>query len=312
MKKNLRELSKLRDSISYVYFEHAVLEQDEFSLVAIREDGRIPIPVASTTCILLGPGTSITHSAVRIASENGCMIIWCGEKIQRFYAAGLGETRNSDNLMFQVEACMNENRHMRVIRRMYLRRFGSIPDQHYTLQQLRGMEGIRVREAYRFASRVYGIPWKGRNYKDDDWDAADPLNQALSYANTILYGICHASIVSLGFSPAIGFIHTGKQLSFVYDIADLYKADISIPSAFSAVKEFSMSTEKLEQLVRKKMRIEINNKKLMRRIPEDLEWIFDIGEGSDEYEERVGNLWNQNGSVQGGKNWGDINYNNDN
>ena len=73
-----------------------------------------------------------------------------------------------------------------------------------------------------------------------------------------------------------------------------------------------MSTEKLEQLVRKKMRIEINNRKLMRRIPEDLEWIFDIGERSDEYEERVGNLWNQNGSVQGGKNWGDINYNNDN
>ena len=306
MKKNLQELPKLRDSISYVYIEHAIVERDEFSIVAIREDGRIPIPVASTTCLLLGPGTSITHAAVLTAAENGCMIIWCGEQVQRFYASGTGETRSAEHALLQAKLCMNSQAHLQVVKRMYLRRFGTIADESSTLQQLRGMEGIRVREAYRLASRTYGIEWKKRNYKTADWDEADPINQALSYANTILYGICHAAIVSLGFLPGLGFIHTGKQLSFVYDVADLYKADITVPAAFSAVKEWSGTDGKeLQSRVRANMRRELSRRKLLRRIPEDLEWIFQAEIPQEEAEETVGALWDEDGELPGGLNWGE-------
>ena len=303
-KKNLRALPKLRDSISYVYFEHAVIEQDGFSIVAIRKDGRIPIPVASTTCLLLGPGTSISHAAVRTASENGCMILWCGEQVQRFYAAGIGETRSADNLILQANLWGNEATHREVVKRMYLRRFGDITDDNYTIQQLRGMEGIRVREAYRLAAKTYSIQWNGRSYKATDWDAADPINQALSYANTILYGLCHAAIVSLGFHPGLGFIHTGKQLSFVYDVADLYKADVAIPAAFGAVKESNV--HELESCVRSRMRKELNQRKLLKRIPLDLEWIFQIETSEDVSDDEIGKLWGENGrTLTGGVNWGE-------
>ena len=244
--KNLRALPKLRDSISYIYTEHAVIEQDEFSLVIIRKDGRIPVPVSSITCLMLGPGVKITHAAIKTAAENGCMIIWCGDHIQSFYASGMGETRSAESLMLQAKLCMNPVLHKMVVRRMYLRRFGSIVDGSYTIQQLRGMEGVRVREAYQLASKMYGVKWQSRNYKMSKWNDSDPINRALSCANTVLYGLCHAAIVSLGFSPGLGFIHTGKQMSFVYDIADLYKADITIPAAFSAVAE-NLHDEDLEK-----------------------------------------------------------------
>ena len=301
--KNLRALPKLRDSISYVYIEHAVIEQDDFSLMILRQDGRIPIPVSSTTCLLLGPGVSITHAAVKAAAENGCMLIWCGDHIQAFYASGTGETRSAENLMLQAKLCMNPELHKSVVQRMYLRRFGSIADESYTIQQLRGMEGVRVREAYQLASKTYGVKWRSRDYKMSDWNDSDPVNRALSCANTVLYGLCHAAVVSLGFSPGLGFIHTGKQLSFVYDVADLYKADITIPAAFSAVAE-DMRAENLESHVRRKVRTLLSSQKLLRRIPEDLEWIFHVNTQDDEPEEQVGDLWEDGGSIKGGKNWG--------
>jgi len=268
----------------------------------ICADGKIPIPVSSTTCLLLGPGTSITHSAIKTAAENGCMIIWCGENVQKFYAFGMGETRSAENLLFQAKLCMDPKGHLEVVKRMYLRRFGNIADKNSTIQQLRGMEGVRVREAYQLASRTYGIPWDSRNYKTTNWNYSDPINRALSCANTVLYGLCHASIISLGFHPGLGFIHTGKQLSFVYDVADLYKADIAIPAAFSAVRQNPPPSE-LESLVRRKMRQELSKRKLLKRIPEDLEWIFHVDTEAEGAEENIGNLWDISGTLEGGRNW---------
>ena len=300
-KVNYRSLPKLRDSISYVYIEHAILEQDTYSLVAIRNDGRIPIPVSSTTCLLLGPGTSITHAAVKTAAENGCMILWCGERVQRFYAFGTGETQSAENLLLQARLCTNPETHLEVARRMYRRRFGSISDQSYTLKQLRGMEGIRVREAYRLASKTYGIQWKKRNYKMTDWEDSDPVNQALSYANTILYGLCNAAIISMGFSPGLGFIHTGKQLSFVYDVADLYKASLTIPVAFASAKE--VGAQPLEVCVRRRMRAELTRMKLLKRIPEDLEWVFQVPLSEEDDSKDIGELWDEEGTLDGGVNY---------
>lgn len=249
--KNLQELPKLRDSITYLYLEHAVIEQNDTAIVAIQKDGRIPIPIAAMTCLLLGPGTSVTHAAIRAICENGCMAIWCGEGATRFYAAGIGETRSAKNLLCQAKACMDEALHMQAVRRMYAIRFPNVKTDHLTLQQIRGMEGIRVRKAYELASRMTGVKWNKRSYKNQDWDMADPVNQALSEANAMLYGLCHAAIVSLGYSPGLGFVHTGKQLSFVYDIADLYKAETTIPAAFETVQHHDKSSKEIRLRCRK-------------------------------------------------------------
>ena len=198
--KNLQELPKLRDSVSYLYIEHAIIEQNDTAIVAIKKDGRVPIPIAAMTCLLIGPGVSITHAAIRAICENGCMAIWCGEKMGRFYASGIGETRSAKNLLIQAKACMDDTMHLEVAKRMYAFRFPKMDVSNKTLQQLRGMEGIRIRKAYELASKITGIQWKKRSYKQDDWDASDPINQALSEGNALLYGICHAAIISLGYS----------------------------------------------------------------------------------------------------------------
>ncbi len=156
---------------------------------------------------------------------------------------------------------------------MYIRRFGNISCNNYTLQQLRGMEGIRVREAYKLASRTTGIPWTARTYKKDNWNAQDPINLALSVANSLLFSICQAAIISLGYSTGLGFIHTGKQLSFVYDIADLYKAEISIPAAFLSAKYPGTD---LSTAVRNNCRKYIQQAHLLKRIPEDIECLNDL------------------------------------
>lgn len=299
MNNDLQALPKLRDSISYVYLEHAVIEQDHASIVAIQKDGRIPIPVSSVTCLLLGPGTKVTHAAIKAAAENGCMVVWCGENALHFYASGTGETRSAANLLRQAELCVHPDSRLEVAKRMYIRRFGNISNPDYTLQQLRGMEGIRVREAYKLASRTTGIPWSSRTYKKDDWNAQGPINLALSQANALLYSVCHAAIVSLGYSPGLGFIHTGKQLSFVYDIADLYKAEITIPAAFTAVK---YAGNDLSAAVRKNCRSYFQQAHLLKRIPEDIEWLFHLPETEMRDSLPIGNLWDPEGEIPGGFN----------
>lgn len=298
---DLNTLPRLSDSISYLYIEKAVIEQEAASITAFRKGERIPIPVAAIGVLFLGPGTKITHAAVRTASDCGCMLIWCGEGASRFYASGMGETRSAANLLNQAKRCMDEKQHMKVVRRMYEIRFPNISCEGKTLQQIRGMEGIRVREAYKLWSKTTGIKWNKRSYKSDDWDEADPINKAISIANTVLYGVCHAAIVSLGYSAGLGFVHTGKQLSFVYDIADIYKADVTIPAAFNAV---SRSSEPADYAVRTITRQYIKQCGIMKRIAKDIAWILSAdAEDEDLNKAGAGELWNGEGTVSGGVNY---------
>lgn len=302
--KNLQELPKLKDSISYLYLEHAVIEQNDTAIVAIQKQGRTPIPIAAMTCLLLGPGTSITHAAIRAICDNGCMAIWCGEHAERFYAAGIGETRSAKNLLIQAKACVDPDRHLETAKRMYHIRFSNMKTTGLTLQQLRGMEGIRVRKAYELAAKTTGVRWKKRSYKTEEWEQADPINRALSEANALLYGLCHAAIVSLGYSPGLGFIHTGKQLSFVYDVADLYKVETTIPAAFEAIQKMKQGEEQKKQ-IRLTCRAYFANTHILSRIAQDLAWIFrdDAVEEMDNFS-KVGSLWDdESETISGGTNY---------
>lgn len=301
MPKDLHRLPKLRDSLSFLYIEHAVIEQDDMAIRVIRADGHVPVPIAAMTVLMFGPGVSITHAAIKAICDNGCTVVWCGESASRFYAVGMGETRSADNLLLQAKACMDAQLHMQVVRRMYLRRFPDMDCGNMTLQQIRGLEGIRVREAYRQFAQQYGVPWKHRDYKTTAWDEADPINRALSVANNVLYSICQGAIVSLGYSAGLGFIHTGKMLSFVYDIADLYKAECSIPAAFSVVGQ---GYADLDGEVRSACRRLLKAQKIMKRIPEDIAWILDVRNVQEqEAELPIGDLWDADGKrISGGVN----------
>ena len=271
-------LPKFRDGLGYLYLERGKIEQTQRAIEFFDKEGRTMVPVSALGVLMLGPGTSITHEAVKTLTDNGCLITWVGEQGVRFYAQGGGETRQGYQLMRQAELASDPVKRMAVVRRMYQYRFDEDLDPALTIEQVRGMEGARVRKAYAEASRQFGVPWRGRAYVRQHWGASDTINRALSAANACLNGLCHTAIVSMGYSPGLGFIHQGKQLSFVYDIADLYKADITIPAAFATVAE---SEEKVESRVRAACRQKFKEAKLLQRILPDIDVLLDLQETAD-------------------------------
>lgn len=302
---DLRILPKVRDSLSYLYVEHCRVEQEAKAIALHDIDGKTSVPCASLLLLMLGPGTSISHAAVRVLADSGCLVAWVGEEGVRFYAQGMGETRSARGLLRQAQLASHPPSRLAVVVRMYRMRFAEPLSPGLTLQQIRGKEGIRVREAYARASRETGIPWHGRTYRRDGWGDADAVNRALSAANSCLYGVCHAAIVAAGFSPALGFIHTGKMLSFVYDVADLYKADISIPAAFRAASEGDAG---VESRVRFACRDAFREQRLLARIIPDIQTALSLDGETDvafDWDAAApGGLWDpQQGETEGGVNY---------
>ncbi|MBN1977399.1 MAG: type I-E CRISPR-associated endonuclease Cas1 [Anaerolineae bacterium] len=285
--KDLHELPKLADSLTYLYVEHAIVEQKQKGIEIVNQDGATLAPAAALTVLLLGPGTRITHAAVKSLADNGCAIVWVGEDGMRCYAHGGGETRKAYHLLHQARLVSDPALRLEVCKRMYRQRFNDLAlDNTLDIQQLRGMEGARVRTAYMQASIRYGVEWRGRCYDRHNWGGSDPINNALSAANALLNGLCHAAIVSGGYSPALGFIHTGLQSSFVYDIADLYKVEITIPVAFRTV---GASRERVQPRVREACRQAFKEARLLQRILPDIERLLAVppgvlaaGEGADD------------------------------
>jgi len=266
MNRDLQELPRFDDNWTFLYFEKGHIEQDQMSVAYFTEYKKIPIPVETLSLLMLGPGTTITHEAMKRISASRCMIEWVGEDGVRFYASGLAQTYSSRNLLQQVRLYANDFERLRIVRKMYRMRFDEDLSENLSLEQLRGKEGARVRTAYRELAGKHGVKWDGRSYDQSEWQSASPINRALSAANSTLYGIVHSAIIASGCSPALGFVHQGKQLSFVYDIADLYKTEIAVPVAFEVSKESSSP----ETTVRRKMRDLFREKKLMKRIIPDI------------------------------------------
>jgi CRISP-associated protein Cas1 len=301
---SLRALPKVRDSWSYLYVDRGRIARDTYGVTLVDERGKVPIPAASLTLLMLGPGTTISHAAVQALAASGCLIAWTGEEAVRFYAIGMGETSSSRNLLQQVAAYGDPTTRISVVRRLYEMRFGEALDPGLSLRQIRGREGARVRDAYAAAARATGVEWRGRSYDKREWARADPVNRALSSANACLYGVCASAIIAAGYSPAIGFIHTGKVLSFAYDIADLYKTEISIPAAFA---EASSGGNGLESRVRRACRRAFKDTRLLRRIVPDIQYALTASRaaGSDNIdEEAVAGLWDpEHGATAGGVNY---------
>lgn len=278
--RNLHVLPKFQDRWSHLYLEHGRLDVEKSSLLFYDKEGQMRIPIDQLAFVMLGPGTSISHAAMRALADNNCLVCWTGEQGVRLYAHSTGGTHSSHRLLRQVELWSNRRSRMQVIRRMYQKRFFEELNVNLNLPQVRSREGQRVRREYERIAREVGVHWQGRAYNQDDWQQADPLNRALSAANSCLYGICHAAILSAGYSPAIGFIHTGNMLSFVYDIADLYKTELSVPIAFQTAKESELN---LERRTRIACRDAFYESKLMSRILPDIAEVLDARDDIGEY-----------------------------
>ena len=303
-KPTLQELPQIATRLSFLYLEHCQLSRED-SAILVRDDlGTVRIRAASISTLLLGPGTSVTHRAMELIGDAGVGIVWAGEHGVRFYASGRPLTHRAHLLIQQARLVSNQRLHLAVVRKMYQIRFPDEDVSGLTTQQLRGREGSRVRKAYKQASETWGIAWNGRNYDVNDFEGSDPVNQALSAGNVCLYGLAHAVIAALGCSPGLGFIHVGHENSFVYDIADLYKAEITIPIAFEMAAQHP---EDLPGAVRRRVRDEIVSVHLLERMVKDIRFLLlEEEDAQEEPEIDVTYLWdNRKGTVANGHNYTD-------
>lgn len=304
---DLHSLPRVSDGWTFLYAEHARVEREDGSITVYARGARTRVPVAMLACLLLGPGSSVTHAALATCAESGCSVVFTGEGGVRCYAANVGETRSAANLMEQARHWADESLHLSVVRRMYRMRFEEVVDESLSVEQIRGMEGARVRRRYAELAKETGVEWTGRRY-GGEWSSSTPANRALSTANACLYGLCHAAIVSMGFSPGLGFVHTGKALSFVYDVADLYKMETTVPAAFRA--SVSAPLRDLESATRRACRDAFRETRLLECVVRDLHRLFGLGSVEprlvDLAAEPAPALWSVDGTATGG-----VNYAND-
>jgi CRISPR-associated protein Cas1 len=297
---DLQALPQVKDRMTFLYLEHCTLERQDGAITVTDENGVVHIPAAAISVLLLGPGTRVTHRAMELMGDTGVGAVWVGEHGVRYYAHGRPLTTRANLLIRQAELVSNTRKHLDVVRKMYQLRFPDENVAHLTMQQLRGREGSRVRNVYRAYAKETGVAWNGRVYNPDDFSSGDAVNQALSAGHACLYGLAHAVIVALGCAPGLGFIHVGHERSFVYDIADLYKSEITIPIAFQTAAE---EPEDLPAVVRRRVRDAMVSAKILERMVHDIRWLLSPAEESMELEEAI-YLWdNQRGVVSNGINY---------
>ncbi|AZA12565.1 type I-E CRISPR-associated endonuclease Cas1e [Corynebacterium choanae] len=305
-----KDLLRVEDRISFVYLEHCTIGRDGGALTATDDSGVTYVPVSAVSVILLGPGTRVTHPAMTVIGESGCAVMWVGESGTRYYAHGRGVARSSRLLIQQARLCSNRNQRLAVARAMYAMRFPEEDTSSLTMQQLRGKEGARVRKIYRQCATEYDVEWHGREYDPQDFAGGSIVNQALSAAHCCLYGLVHAVIVGLGCAPGLGFVHCGHDRSFVYDIADLYKAQVTIPVAFRIAKQFEdvmVNESDLGRAVRYELRDQFRDRRLAEQIVHDIKTLLLADEvSSEDIATDKNTLWDgKTGSIAGGVNYGD-------
>ena len=266
----------IKERNSMLFLKYGMVDVQDGAFVLVDDKGvRVHIPVGGVACLFLEPGTTITHAAVGLAADVGTLLVWVGESGVRLYSAGQPGGARAERLLYQARLALEDSLRIKVVRAMYKCRFGDVPPSRRSIEQLRGIEGARTRSLYEMLAKKYRVTWKGRKYDPNDWKKADPINKTISAANHALYGICEAAILAAGYAPAIGFIHTGKAQSFVYDIADLFKFEQVVPLAFEVIG--SGSRDPVRD-VRLRCRNTFRESKLLERIIPTIEEVLAAAE----------------------------------
>lgn len=293
------ELHRITDRVSSLYVERTHVDRDDNAVILINRERTVRVPAALVAVLLLGPGTRVTQAAINLLGDSGTAVCWVGEHGVRMYAAGLGPSRGSRLLMRQAWLVSRVKERLDVARAMYAKRFPDEDVLQLTMQQLRGREGARVKRIYRQQAERTGVEWSKRQYKKGDAFAlGNDVNRMLSAGNACLYGVCHAGIVGIGASPGLGFVHTGSALSFVLDIADLYKTEYTVPLAFELVAQKRIE----ERDMRLAFRDRLKDGKLLERIVNDVQELLMDVHPQDDVDRQA--LWDDKvGTVPGGVDW---------
>lgn len=271
----------LKDRAQLVFVERAQLDVRDGAFCAVNADGTVTqIPVGGLAGLMLEPGARISHAAVALAARTGTLITWVGEGGVRLYSAGQPGGARADRLLWQARLALDEGARLRIVRKMFQIRFHEPAPERRSIDQLRGIEGVRVREAYALLARKYGVDWRRRKYDPADWEAGDIPNRCLSAATACLHGLTEAAVLAAGYAPAIGFLHSGKPLSFVYDIADLWKIDTVVPEAFriagrAAKGQLDMAPDRAVRLA---CRDAFRRSELLSKIIPQIEEVLEAGE----------------------------------
>lgn len=267
----------IKDRNTMIFIGMGRIDVKDGAFVVIDEVNgeRMHIPVGSVTCLMLEPGTRISHAAIKLASEVGTLITWVGQGGVRFYAAGQPGGARSDKLLYQAKLALDENLRLKVVRKMFELRFGEEAPLRRSVDQLRGIEGARVRKTYQLLAKQYNVEWKGRRYDYKNWENGDIANKCISAATSCLYGITEAAILAAGYAPAIGYLHTGKPLSFVYDIADIIKFETVVPAAFRIAARHPKEPDKEVRLACREL---FRTDKTLRRLIPLVEEILAAGD----------------------------------
>lgn len=296
---------RVEDRITFLHLERCTVSRDSNAITATDEKGTVHIPAAALSSVLLGPGTRITHHAMMLLATCGVTVVWVGEEGVRYYAHGASLARSTRLLEAQAAAVSNTRSRLAVARAMYEMRFPDEVVSTLTMQQLRGREGARVRWIYRQESDRTGVDWRRRDYDPDRFDDSDAINQALSAAHSCLYGVVHAAVVSLGCAAGLGFVHTGHSRAFVYDIADLYKADVTIPIAFDVVSEESTD---VSGDTRRRVRDALRESEVLARCVKDIKRLL-LPSEIDDFDVDVLHLWDDRvGAVAGGVDYSEVDW----
>jgi CRISP-associated protein Cas1 len=265
----------IKDRISVAYVEKGNLDVLDGAFVVVDKNGvRTHIPVGGLVCLMLEPGTRVSHAAVTLASRVGCLLVWIGDGGVRLYASGQPGGARADRLLYQAKLALDDEARLKVVRKMYEVRFKEKPPEKRSIDQLRGIEAVRVRKMYELFARQYGVKWRARNYDHDEWESGDIPNRCLSSATACLYGVSEAAILAAGYAPAVGFIHTGKPQSFVYDIADLFKFETVVPMAFRIA---ARNPKEPEREVRVACRDAFRQSRVLHRIIPMIEQVLSAG-----------------------------------
>ena len=269
----LETLTPARERWTPLYLEHGRIEVDDSSVKWIGADRTVMrIPVATLSVLMIGPGTTVTHAAMKACADCNTPVCWVGAEGMHFYAFGVTPTHSNERARRQAEIASSAKRRDKVARRMFSLRFPGVEVEGLTVKELRGMEGRRVKALYADMGAKYGVSWKGRSYDASNWALADDINRAVSAANAALYALTTAVICSMGYLPHLGFIHTASTLPFVYDVADLYKPETTLPAAFETV---SMKPDADEADTIAQLKFHVEEKKIMRRMPLDIEKLLE-------------------------------------
>ena len=273
----------IKDRASILFIEKGRLDVLDGAFVVVDRNGvRTHIPVGGLACLMLEPGARISHAAVALAARVGCLLIWVGESGVRLYSAGQPGGARADRLLHQAHLALDPDARLKVVRKMYDMRFGEPAPQRRSVDQLRGIEGARVKRMYGLIAQRHNVQWKGRRYDPEDWRAADLPNRCLSQATACLYGIAEAAILAAGYAPAIGFLHTGKPQSFVYDVADIYKFDTVVPVAMEVAGQAQHGRNPAAAdpvgEVRRRCRDRFRRTGLLQKIIPDIETMLAAGE----------------------------------